>query len=147
MLKLALNTNQSSRNSYVIDCHLYMFISHHYTLCLETNRGLESLKSIWTFILCQDQCVQIELKLWWKYFVSPEGGLWYLRPLSTIFHLYCGGQFYWWRKPEYSEKTNDLWQVTDKFSHIMLYRVHLGMSVVYREKIMTHPYHNMTANI
>jgi hypothetical protein len=79
--------------------------------------------------------------------VSPEGGLWYLRPLSTIFHSYRGGQFYWWKKPEYSEKTNDLPQVTDKFSHIMLYRVHLGMSVVYREKIMTHPYHNMTANI
>jgi peptide chain release factor subunit 3 len=31
--------------------------------------------------------------------------------LSTIFQL---GQFYWWRKQEYPEKTTDLWQVTDK---------------------------------
>jgi len=33
---------------------------------------------------------------------------------NNISVIYRGGQFYWWRKPEYSEKTTNLPHTIDK---------------------------------
>ena len=66
--------------------------------------------------------LSINLDLWKKRFYTGQlDWLGWFIPLSTIFQLYRGDQFNWWRKPEYPEKTTNLSQVTNKLYHIMLY--------------------------
>jgi len=62
-----------------------------------------------------------------------------LTPLSTIFQLYHGDQFYGWKKLEYPERTTDHGQATIKLYHTRL-RVECTLFVIYKAGLEPTPY-------
>ena len=90
----------------------------NYCICLQLYNDpllLFYFIACYFFLNMETKLIFLGLRLKW----------WCWTPFSTIFQLYRGGQFYWWRELEYPEKTTDLSQVTDNLYHIMLYRGYL----------------------
>jgi hypothetical protein len=67
--------------------------------------------------------------MYWSFFSFRKCRLdWCLMPLSTIFQLYRGGQFYLWRKPQ---KSTDLPPITDKlYQHNVIHLAWVGFKLI-----------------
>ena len=112
-------------------------IDCHYILIIEFLKLLLSVFIIsFIFVIVSDLC---ELKRIWLFIsimpleiqLSRKNEFWCLTPLSAIFQLYHGDQFYWWKMPEYPERTIDPGQATGKLYHLLL-RAEGTLFVIYK---------------
>ena len=85
--------------------HVYLYFQNYIRLCFDNYNYAERLKNeLMIFERAQHKICWIG-KLRHFLTIRYRLGLWCLTPLSTIFELYHGCQFYWWRKPDYPGKT------------------------------------------
>ena len=121
----------------IVFCNQIIFFSFktYFSYFLNENSGFPKYYCI---IVVYFHVVMESVPEWSLYGLWFGLGLWCLTPLSTIFQLYHGSQFYWWRKSECPQKTTDLSQVTDKLYHTMLYWVHLALNEVQTHNFSGH---------
>ena len=96
-------------------------------LCFEYHCLSLCLFSFAHCIVCTSTIDSFWLHLWFDF--DLIFGI--LTPLSAIFQLYHGDQFWWWRKPEYPERTTDPGQAYGKLYHLRL-RVECTLFVIYK---------------
>ena len=98
----------------VTSIHLFLVITYQNKECtviLKNEDYVNNIKCIIDLLFCFYHRMKY---CEYMYLYGFGSWLWCLTPLSTIFQLFRGGQFYWWKKPDYPKKTTDLSEVTDK---------------------------------
>ena len=72
----------------ILLCDVSIFRKKHFSIIFILSKNLQTYLQL-------KKSVGKYLRLVWLAL-----GLWRLMPLSTIFQLYCGSQFYWWGKQQ-----------------------------------------------